>query len=180
MTAQSPMETGATAESSSIAVRSEEMFHQGLAHLKRRDHQQAASCFQQAIELHGESPGNSPPMKYFSYLGLALSMDNARSGDAVKLCRKALKREFYDADLLCNMGIVYLRNGQRGPAFAALERGLKLDPNHYRIRQALERSDRRKRPVFGFLSRDHLVNRIAGRLRWRLTELLGRRSESKI
>ena len=172
------MEASATAEISPTAVSPEEMFRRGLAHLKRRAHKEAASCFQQAIDLSREGPAKSPSMRYISYLGLALSMNDGRSEEAVKLCRQALKREFYDADLLCNLGIVYLRNRQRGPAFDAFERGLKLKPDHYRILAALERTNKRAKPMFGFLSRDHPVNRIAGRLRWRLRDLLNRKPDS--
>ena len=172
------MEASASAENSTTAVFSEEMFHSGLANLKRRAHKEAASCFQQAIDLSQEDPAKPMPLKYISYLGLALSSIDGRSEEAVKLCRQAVKREFYDADLLCNMGIVYLRNQQRGPAFGAFERGLKLNPNHYRILAALKRTDKRAKPMFGFLSRDHLVNRIAGRLRQRLRDLLDRNPDS--
>ncbi len=172
------MEASATAEISPNSVSSEEMFHRGLAHLRRRARKEAASCFQQAIDLDREGPAKPPKMRYISYLGLALSMINARSEEAVKLCQRAVKREFYDADLLCNMGIVYLRNRQRGPAFDCFERGLKLKPNHYRILAALERHEKRGQPMFPSLPRDHPVNRLGGRLRWRLLDLLGRNFDS--
>jgi tetratricopeptide (TPR) repeat protein len=174
------MEASATAEISPNQVSSEEMFRRGLAHLRRRARKEAASCFQQAIDLDREGPAKPPKMRYLSYLGLALSMINARSEEAVKLCQRAVKREFYDADLLCNMGIVYLRNRQRGPAFDAFERGLKLKSNHSRILAALERHDKRGQPMFTSLPRDHSVNRLAGRLRCRLLDLLGRDLDNEI
>lgn len=170
------MNAGAAAESSPTTVSSEELFRRGMAHLKRRAHKEAAACFQQALDLDRDGPAKPPRMRYVSFLGLALSMINGRSEEAVKLCRQAVKREFYDADLLCNMGIVYLRNRQRGPAFDAFERGLKLKPDHYRIRAALERHEKRGQPMFASLPRNHALNRLAGRLRWRLFDLFERNS----
>ena len=174
------MAASATAASSVSVGSHEELFRLGLAHLKRRAHKEAASSFQQAIDLSQEGSVKSLPMRYISYLGLALSMNDGRSEEAVKLCRQALKREFYDADLQYNLGIVYLRNRQRGPAFDAFERGLKLKPNHYRILAALERHEKRGQPMFASLPRNHSVNRLAGRLRCCLLDLLGRNLDSDI
>jgi tetratricopeptide (TPR) repeat protein len=168
------MEASAKSEVSPNAVSAEEMFRQGLGNLKRRAYKEAAACFQQAIDLDREGSAKPTRMKYLSYLGLSLSMINGRSQEAVKLCQQAVRREFYDADMFCNMGIVYLRNRQRGLAFDAFERGLKLRPQHPRICAELERHDRRGQPMFGFLPRTHPVNRLAGRLRSRLLDLLDR------
>jgi len=171
------MPASATAENSVSAGSHEDLFRLGLAHLKRRAHKEAASCFQQAIDLDRESPGKPTRMKYLSFLGLSLSMLDGRSEEAVKLCRQAVHKEFYNADLLCNMGIVYLRNRQRGPAFDAFERGLKLKPNHHRILAALERHEKRGQPLFAFLPRTHPINRWGGRLRSRLLDLFPRNSD---
>lgn len=171
------MPASATASSSVSAGSHEQMFRLGLAHLKRRAHKEAASCFQQAIDLDRDSIGKPARMKYLSFLGLTLSLMNGRSEEAVKLCRQAVDKEFYNADLLCNMGIVYLRNRQRGPAFDAFHRGLKLKPDHPRILAALERHEKRGQPVFAVLPRDHALNRLGGRLRARLSEMFPRRSE---
>jgi len=172
------MAAGAPAESTISEASHEEFFRLGLDHLKRRAHKEAAACFQQAIDLDRESPGKSSRMKYLSFLGLSLSLINGRSEEAVKLCRQAVHKEFYNADLLCNLGIVYLRNRQRGPAFDAFERGLKLKPNHSRILAALERHDKRGRVLFSSLPRDHPLNRMGGRLRARILGLLPRNSGS--
>jgi tetratricopeptide (TPR) repeat protein len=171
------MAASATAQSSVSAGSHQELFRLGLAHLKRRAHKEAAACFQQAIDLERDSPGKPARMKYLSFLGLALSMIDGRSEEALKLCRQAVHKEFYNADLLCNMGIVYLRNRQRGPAFDAFDRGLKLKPDHPRILAVLDRHDKRGQPLFGFLPREHPVNRLGGRLRTSLLAILPRSSD---
>ena len=172
------MAASATAESTVPAGSHDDLFRRGLAHLKRRAHKEAAACFQQALDLERDSAGKPARMKYLSFLGLALSMIDGRSEEAVKLCRQAVEKEFYNADLLCNMGIVYLRNRQRGPAFQAFDRGLKMKPNHPRILAVLDRHDKRAQPLFGFLPRAHAVNRLGGLLRTRLFQFLPRSSDA--
>ena len=59
----------------------------------------------------------------------------------------------------------------KAPAFEAFQKGLNLKPGHVRILDELEKYDRRGEPVFTFLPRGHLLNRMAGRVRYRLRVL---------
>ena len=158
----------------------EEAFRKGLACLEARSPREAASLFQEAIDVEHQEGGPNPRMKYLSYLGLAMTLAHGRSEDAIRLCEQAVKREFYDPEHFCNLGIVYLRNRRRGPAFKAFQRGLRLKPGHRRIRAELERHDRRSNPTFRFLPRNHPVNRMAGMWRSRLRDLLDRTRESEV
>lgn len=158
----------------------EHLFRQGLANLDTRSYQQAAGCFQQALDLDRDGPAKPLRMKFLSYLGLALTMAHGRSPEAIKMCEQAARREFYDADLFCNLGIVYMRNRQRGKAFKMFQRGLALRPTHRRILAELDRHDRRTQPLFGFLPRNHTLNRIAGRLVWRLRDLFDRTAQNEV
>jgi tetratricopeptide (TPR) repeat protein len=156
----------------------EDAFKRGLACLERRSYQEAASCFQASIDLDRPNQKTSN-MKYLSFLGLALNLAQVRSDEGLKMCEQAAKREFFDPDVFCNLGIVYLRHRQRGPAFAAFHRGLALRPRHRRIQEELDRYDRRSAPVFSFLAREHALNVLGGRLRSRLRALLGRLSPNE-
>lgn len=151
----------------------DEAYKRGLACLERKTYQEATAYFQCALDMEKDAQKNTG-MKYLSFLGLALVLAQGRSDEGLKMCEQAVKRDFFDPDLFCNLGIVYLRHRQRGPAFAAFRRGLTLRPKHRRILDELERYDRRSEPVFGFLSREHAINVIAGRLRSRLRDLLAR------
>ncbi len=153
---------------------SEESFRKGLAAVERRSYTEAVALFQAAIDLERQEGTKNPRMKYVSYLGLALVLTNGRSDEGVKLCEQAVKREFFDADLFCNLGIVYLRDRQKKRAFGAFQKGLNLKPGHRRIQEELDRYDRRSYPVFSFLPRTHPVNVLAGRLRYRLRLLFDR------
>src|SRR5262245_45754892 len=152
----------------------EDAFKRGQACIERRTYQEAASYFQIAIDLEKSAGQKNSNMKYLSFLGLALNCAQGRSEEGLKMCEQAAKREFFDADIFCNLGIVYLRNRQRGPAFAAFQRGLALRPKHRRILEELSRYERRSSPVLPFLARDHALNVLCGRLRARLSRLFGR------
>jgi tetratricopeptide (TPR) repeat protein len=158
---------------------SEDAFKRGLACLERRSYQEAASCFQASMDLDKSAGQKTSNMKYLSFLGLALNLAQVRSDEGLRMCEQAAKREFFDPDVFCNLGIVYLRHRQRGPAFAAFHRGLALRPKHRRILEELDRYDRRSAPVFSFLAREHTLNIVGGRLRSRLRALLGRLSPNE-
>jgi tetratricopeptide (TPR) repeat protein len=154
-------------------ARPDEAFKRGLACLERKTYQEASGYFQKALDMEKESQGGTS-MKYLSFLGLALVLSQGRSDEGLKMCEQAVKRDFFDPDLFCNLGIALLRHRQRGPAFAAFKRGLTLRPRYRRIVDELERYERRAEPVFGFLARQHPINVTAGRMRSRLREFLAR------
>ena len=153
---------------------SEDAFKRGQACLERRTYQEAAAYFQLALDIEKQEGSKNASMRYLSYLGLAFNLGQGRSEEGLKMCEEAAKRDFFDADLFCNLGIVYLRCRQRGPAFKAFDRGLKLRPKHRRILEELDRYDRRSHPVFSFLARDNPFNVMAGRMRARLRDILDR------
>lgn len=153
---------------------SEELFRKGLEALASRQYQQGIKLIQGAIELDRQESSGGPKMKYLSYLGLALNLSQGRSEEGLKLCEQAARREFFDADLFCNLGIAYLRNRQKKPAFEAFRKGLALKPGHRRIQEEIGRMERRNAPVFPGLPRDHTLNYYCGLLRHRLRLLFHR------
>ena len=151
---------------------SEVAWRNGLVAMDRRGYKESIALFQQAIDLERqEGTTKTPKMKFVSYLGLALTLSQGKSDEGRRLCEQAVKREFFDPDLYCNLGIVYLRHRMKAPAFEAFQKGLNLKPGHARILDELEKYDRRGEPFFAFLPRAHLLNRMAGRVRYRLRVL---------
>jgi len=150
---------------------SETAWRGGVQALERRNFKESISLFKQAIDLERQEGAKNPKMKFISYLGLALTLSQGKSEEGLKLCEQAVKREFFDPDLYCNLGIVYLRQRMKAPAFEAFQKGLNLKPGHMRILDELEKYDHRSEPFFTFLPRGHLLNRMAGRLRYRLRVL---------
>jgi tetratricopeptide (TPR) repeat protein len=153
----------------------------GIAALERRCFQDAITLFKMAIDQERQEAVKNPRMKYVSYLGLALTLAQGKSDEGLKLCEQAVKRDFFDPDVFCNLGMVYLRHRQKARAFEAFKKGLTLKPGHRRILEELERFDRREAfPVFSFLPRSHPVNVIAGRLRFRLRQLFNREAPTEV
>jgi len=150
---------------------SEVAWRNGMVTLERRSYKDSIALFQQAIDLERQEGAKNPKMKYVSYLGLALTLSQGKSEEGQRLCEQAVKREFFDPDLYCNLGIVYLRNRLKAQAFEAFQKGLNLKSGHSRILEELEKYDRRGEPVLSFLPRGHYVNRLLGRLRFRLRHL---------
>jgi tetratricopeptide (TPR) repeat protein len=152
-------------------VPSEIAWRNGMLAFERRSYKESIVLFQQAIDLERQEGAKNPKMKYMSYLGLALTLLQGRSEEGQKLCEQAVKREFFDPDLYCNLGIVYLRNRMKAQAFEAFQKGLNLRAGHPRILDELEKYDRRRDPILSFLPRGHYLNRMLGRVRYRLRHL---------
>src|SRR5262245_20017503 len=150
---------------------SEVAYRNGMATLERRSYKESISLFQQAIDLERQEEATNPRMKYLSYLGLAITLSQGKSDEGQRLCEQAVKREFFDPDLYCNLGIVYLRNRLKAQAFESFQKGLNLKAGHPRILEELEKYDRRGEPLLSFLPRGHYLNRLLGRVRYRLRHL---------
>ena len=158
-----------------IPQSADDLFQRGLNHLEHKQYQQSIKLIQAAMEqdkLDGANKG--PSMRRLSFLGLALVLANGRSEEGLKLCDQASKRDFFDADIFCNLGIALLRSRQKGPAFEAFRKGLALMPRHRRILDELSRLERRDSRVFGFLPRGHFLNYLFGVLRHKMRMMFSR------
>jgi len=158
-----------------VPQNADDLFQKGLAALESKHYQTAIKLIQAAIEqdrVEGANKGAS--MRHLSFLGLALVLANGRSEEGLKLCEQATKRDFFDADIFCNLGIARLRLRQKGPAFEAFRKGLALQPKNRRIHEELSRVERRESRVFRGLPRNHFLNRSFGKLRHKMRSLFRR------
>ena len=105
------------------------------------------------------------PSLMYSYLGYGIARYKGRPRDGVALCEHAVKLEFFQPDNQFNLARTYMLVGNREKAVAALRRGLKLDPDHGGLRTLALQMGQRRPPVLRFLSRDHPLNKMLGRLR---------------
>src|SRR5437867_2480856 len=102
----------------------DQSFLKALESLESKQYQQCIALIHSAMDQEKQEGGSqNPKMKYLSYMGLALTLSQGRSEEGIKLCEQAVKREFYDPDLFCNLGIVYLRNRRRKEAFDMFRKG---------------------------------------------------------
>lgn len=99
-----------------------------------------------------------------SYYARCLAATGGLFERAVALCLIASEREFYNPDIYCNLGSIFLMNKQKGAAIKSFRKGLKFDSNHKGNISALVELGARRRPVFSFLSRQNVVNKFLGLL----------------
>lgn len=147
----------------------ESAFENGRKKAETGDFRAALPFFQAMLDQAQEKGSDvlSEPA-HQSYYALCMTMVYGPSREAIQLSERAVSREFFNPDLFCNLGLVYMRVGKRGPAFRAFRRGLALKPRHARILQALDEFEMRQQPFFSFLPRRHFLNRLLGRLRTRV------------
>lgn len=152
-----------------MSSRSAEMsFRKGLQALDHRLYLESLAYFESSLNLEEKSGNPAPRMKYLSYYGLALSLAAGRTREAIEMCERALTVEFYNPDLYLNLARVYLSAGERRKAHKALCQGLRIEKRHTGLVSEMRRMGLRRRPVFGFLPRHHLLNRVTGRFSSRL------------
>jgi Tfp pilus assembly protein PilF len=120
--------------------------------------------FEAAMRRDRELNKDAPNMKYQSYFGLCLARVSEKTGDAYRLCSQAAESEFYNPDVFLNLGKVALLRGDRRRAHDAFRRGLQIDVSHADLLGEIHRLGRRRRPLFAFLQRRHILNRLAGQL----------------
>jgi tetratricopeptide (TPR) repeat protein len=144
--------------------RAERAFHKGLQSIARGDFLSALAFFEASMALQSPA-GGAQAVAAMSYYGLCLACATDRLPEARDLCEAAVEASPADADLYLNLGRVCERQEDREHAFRTYVRGLRLHPRHPGLVEALRRLGFRRRPVLGFLPRDHAVNRMLGNLR---------------
>lgn len=149
------------------ATSADVIFHQGLAALSQGDAAHAADLFKTALDLDGERHGGRNHARYLSYHGLALARAQGVTRFCLAACRKAVDRKPRDPDMWLNLGRVWLLARDRRQARKALGRGLELSPRHPALRREMARIERRSGSVLPALHRDHPLNVLLGKLRWR-------------
>ena len=148
-----------------MSTRSAEMsFRKGLIALEERRYLEALAYFESSLNLEEKSGNPAPRMKYLSYYGLSLSLAAGRTHEAIEMCERALSVEFYNPDLYLNVARVYLSAGERRRAHKAICQGLRIEKGHAGLINELKRMGLRRRPVFAFLPRNHILNRFTGRI----------------
>lgn len=156
----------------------ENSFRKGLAAMVDGDAAAATTFFQAAILIERQHGVTRPQMRYLSYYGLSLANSRGATPEAIQACETAARRDFFNPDLILNLGRVYALANKTTKALAALERGLAMAPSHKTMRAELAKLDRRGPPPLSIVSRNHPINKMLGRLRETLRTPILRRSAS--
>jgi tetratricopeptide (TPR) repeat protein len=105
------------------------------------------------------------PGTFYSYLGYGMAKLHGHKEEGIKLCKRAIEVEFYQADNYFNLARLYFLLKQRREAMETISQGLKIDPDHRGLNELQEQFGQRRAPVVGGLGRNHFLNRILGKLR---------------
>lgn len=108
------------------------------------------------------------PGIYYSYLGYGIARCQKRTEEGLKLCRHAVKLQFYEPDNYLNLARTALLANERGEAVQAVRKGLKVDRNNLDLQVLYRELGIRRSPVLPFLSRSNPLNQILGKIRSRL------------
>ena len=142
----------------------ERSFREGLVALVEARHIDAASFFDTAMKEE-RARGGKPKMRYLSYYGLSVALGQGPTREALQACEMAARRDFFNPDLLLNLGKVYLLASRRSRALETFARGLKLDPTHKGLLATMHRTDRRREAPVRWLQRTHPLNYWLGKMR---------------
>lgn len=142
------------------------VFAQSLAAFRAGQGAAASRGFRSLLKAGSQNP------RHVSYCGLALATVEGKLSDGRTLCEHAAKAAPYDPEMHLNLALVYERAGRRSRAIQSLLSGLAIDTRDVRLRREYARLNRRGKPAFRFLPRQHALNRELGRLRSRIRTLL--------
>lgn len=136
--------------------------------LKKGDYEAAERDFKLALDSTHEHIGLSNDGQYNrlqSYYGLTLVLNSNENG--LSLCREAACNELLNGDVFLNLACAELANSNRKRAIEVIQLGIKIDPDHARLKRACAKIECRKKCCISLLPREHLLNRFLGRLRRR-------------
>jgi len=138
----------------------QESYDKGHDSLMAKDYKAAQREFREAlnsIDEHDELYN-----KAASYLGLAQVLTSDRNG--LLLCRDAASSGVVEGDVYLNLACAEWHANNRKRAIEAVSRGREIDANHQQLVRASILIDSRRRNTVPYLPRQHLLNRLLGRM----------------
>lgn len=110
------------------------------------------------------------PALCYSYLGYGLAHHRGQVKRGLRLCRHAVKLEFFQPECYVNLArTALLSDRHRWQAADAVLDGLEIDPGHPELLELQQELGARRPPFFPSLSRRNVLNRIFGWFRYQLT-----------
>lgn len=138
----------------------EELFEKGMEAVNRGDTLFGIFCFEKLVEVADDPAINS-------YLAVCLAKEREDFDRAIVLCHEAMEVDPGNAVHYMNLGRVYLAAGLKKEAIKAFRNGLLHGRNEL-ISQELNRIGWRDVPVIPQLDRRHPVNKVLGKILYRL------------
>ena len=142
----------------------ENICQQGIDLCDSENFDEAHKLFQQAYELYPESP------RINSWLGYTTGVALNKVGTGIQYCKKAVDSDVPDAMFYRNIGKLYLMKRDKRAAIGAFARGLQIDKGNRAILKEWKVLGFRRKPFFGFLPRENALNKLIGKLTYRLAQ----------
>lgn len=134
----------------------QDLVKEGITALGAGNTARALKHFEEAAELDETA-------ELLSHLAYCLAKEKKDFTGATALCKSALEDEPWNSLHYLNLGRVHLLAGRRKEAINTFRDGL-LHQNNPRIKDELNRLGTRRYPFFASLPREHILNRVVGKL----------------
>lgn len=118
-----------------------------------------------AMVADQKDAGAELPGTFYSYLGYGIARYDRRVREGLALCEHGVKREFYQPENYYNLARTYMLANQRRKAIETVIAGRQVDRRHAGLTRLHKELGIRRPPVLSFLSRNHFLNRLLGRMR---------------
>lgn len=123
-----------TAKKAEEPDEADEQFKRGVEELKSGNFLEAVEHLRAATRMMPKNAG------YWNYLSLTFSKIPGRLKDAEEALMTAIKLEPFNADLLSNLGLIYMKAGVKAKAQASFEKALTIDPKNEKARKGLQKT----------------------------------------
>jgi curved DNA-binding protein CbpA len=115
-------------------AKTERQFRLGIEEFKKGNFHGAADHFREAARVLPEGA------HYWNYLSLAYSRIPGKIKEAEQALIAAIKLEPRNADYYANLGLIYIRAGQKKKARSSFEKALKIDAENEKAIKGLEQT----------------------------------------
>lgn len=140
-----------------------ELAQRGIDLCRKGDWQRGLQLL--AMVADQKEAGAELPGTFYTYLGYGIARYDRRVREGLALCEHGVKREFYQPDNFFNLARTYMLANQRRKAIETVIAGRQVDRRHTGLARLHKELGIRRPPVLPFLSRDHFLNRLFGRMR---------------
>jgi predicted Zn-dependent protease len=117
----------------------------------------------EAVDLLEQAVGLERKPLFCSTLAVSLAKEKNDFKRAISLCKEAIKSEPKNSIHFLHLGKVHILANQKKDAIRIFYMGLRYAENRDIIAE-LNRVGRRRPPIFPFLDRSNLLNRMLGKL----------------
>lgn len=140
----------------------EEYLELGLAYIREKNWESALSTLLESQKRFSDYEEENIPPLFFSALGLCYAMARNNIMSGLSYCQRAISMDQFQPSFYYNLGLIYLKTGDKKKAITVFRKGLKLNPEHSGIWSQITQMGSRKRPVLSFLPRQHFLNKYLG------------------